>query len=106
MIFLPAIPRSALQMSYQEVLSDSGIKIRVVEMAGQLVKAFLQRSNPFRTQFCDKEDCFVCISGGKGNCRASGVTYEISCMQCKTIDQPVRYKHIGETARNAYSRGR
>ena len=105
-IFVPATPRSALQKSYQEVVRDSGIKIRVVERAGRTVKTFLQRSNPFRTQFCDKEDCFVCISGGKGDCRASGVTYEISCVQCKTIDQPVRYKYIGETARNAYSRGK
>ena len=81
----------------------SGIKIRVVERAVQSVKTFLQRSNPFRTQFCDKEDCFVCISRAKGDCRASGITYEISCMQCKKVDQPVRYKYIGETARNAYS---
>ena len=27
-------------------------------------------------------------------------------MQCKKVDQPVRYKYIGETARNAYSRGK
>ena len=49
---------------------------------------------------------FVCITGGKGDCRASGVTYEISCMQCKKVDPPIRYKYIGETARNAYSRGK
>ena len=40
------------------MVRDSGIKIRVVEMAGRTVKTFLQRSNPFRTQICDKEDCF------------------------------------------------
>ena len=54
-IFVPATPRSSLQKSYQEVVWDSGIKIRVVERAGRTVKTFIQRSNPFRTQFCDKK---------------------------------------------------
>ena len=47
-----------------------------------------------------KERCFVCESGGKGNCRRNNVNYEIECMQdgCK-------YVYLGETCRNAYCRG-
>ena len=48
----------------------------------------------------------MCSSGGRGNCRAMGVTYEIHCVQCSIMSPPGRYKYIGETARNAYTRGR
>ena len=41
----------------------------------------------------------VCSEGGNGKrCRVEGVTYEIECSQCECV-------YIGETARNAYTRG-
>ena len=35
-----------------------------------------------------------------------GVTYEIVCVPCSGMPSPGRYRYIGETARNAYTRGR
>ena len=60
----------------------------------------LQRSDPFKTKYCrDKEKCMVCRSGEKGgSCRTEGVTYKIECKGCDNI-------YIGETGRNAYTRG-
>jgi len=43
--------------------------------------------------------CLVCTTGGKGNCKSTGITYEVSCKRCGD-------KYIGETARNAYTRGK
>ena len=40
----------------------------------------------------------VCANEGK-RCRKNGVTYEIKCKKCDEI-------YIGETARNAYTRGK
>ena len=40
----------------------------------------------------------VCRQDGKGPCTTHGVTYEIECQGCKD-------KYVGETARNAYTRG-
>ena len=48
----------------------------------------------------------MCSTGGKGSCRAIGITYEILCVPCRGMPSPGRYKYIGETARNAYTRGR
>ena len=41
----------------------------------------------------------MCRTGGKGPCHALNVIYKIACKEC---DQ----EYIGETARNAYSRGK
>ena len=46
---------------------------------------------------CNKEDCIVCTSGGKGNCRAMNVVYNIVCDDCNEV-------YIGETAIYTYSR--
>ena len=39
-----------------------------------------------------------CGDGKRGRCRSEGVTYEISCKGCEG-------KYIGETSRNAFTRG-
>ena len=40
----------------------------------------------------------VCAYGGGGHCRREGVTYEVECKDCGD-------RYIGETSRNAYTRG-
>ena len=49
---------------------------------------------------CDKNDCFVCLSDGKGNCRKGNVNYEIECTR-----EGCGYVYYGESARNSYCRG-
>ena len=40
----------------------------------------------------------VCYDGDGGKCRSEGVTYEVRCKGCES-------KYIGETSRNAFTRG-
>ena len=65
-----------------------------------ILKRLLQRSDPLRHTSCDREDCLVCTGGdGKNACDTNNVTYEIKCEKCGDI-------YVGETARNAYTRGK
>ena len=97
-IFVPATPNSQLQKLYQEQISGSAYKIRVVEGSGKSVKSYLQVSDPFSDGKCNRRDCMICSSDGKGPCLREGVTYSIQCTQCAAV-------YIGESANNAYSRG-
>ena len=65
----------------------------------------LQRSNPFRGPVCTRDECFVCESQGKGRCDKNGVTYEIECRGCSQ-EEGKRKVYYGETARNAFTRGK
>ena len=97
-MFIPATPNSRLKKQYEAIIKESKIPIRVVERSGTTVKQKLQRSNPLSTGQCaDKENCMVCRTGGK-NCRKEGVNYSITCDKCGAV-------YIGETGRNAYTRG-
>ena len=58
----------------------------------------LQRSDPCKPPGCDKSNCMVCRTEGKGMCNRQGVTYEIRCNTCGD-------EYVGETARSAYTRG-
>ena len=101
MLFVPATPNGQLKSSYQKEISKSGFRIKVIEKTGATLKSKLQVSNPFRQQRCGREECFVCTSGGTGNCNTEGINYTIKCLgECEEKDQ---YK--GESARNAYTRG-
>ena len=79
-------------------LENRGIKIKVVEKTGTTLKKVLQKSNPFKQQRCGRENCLVCKQAKRGPCNAHGVTYKIECQGCGN-------KYVGETARNAYTRG-
>ena len=61
------------------------------------------RSSTREKDNCERQDCFVCTSDGKGKktCNKENVTYRIQCTQnCKKRDV---YK--GETSYSAYTRG-
>ena len=75
------------------------LNIKILEQSGVTLKRQLQRSNPFKEKLCQRQECLICQSGGKGECNATGVTYELVCQECKG-------KYIGETSRSAYSRGK
>ena len=63
----------------------------------------LQRSDPFRTEKCDRQSCMVCQTSGKGSCDKEGVTYSIRCVEC--AGRGIEKVYYGESSRNAYSRG-
>jgi hypothetical protein len=98
-IMIPTTPNSELKRKLECDIKRSGLKIKIVEKASTSVKSLLQKSNPLKREKCNDKDCLVCTTGGKGNCKSTGITYEVSCKRCGD-------KYIGETARNAYTRGK
>ena len=99
-IFVPATPGSDLKKRYLRVVEEAGMGIAIVETPGTSLKKRLQKSDPFRQKKCGSEEtCMVCGQGGEGGkCRREGVTYEVECKECGAV-------YIGETARNAHTRG-
>ena len=82
-----------------------GMKFKVVEGGGKTVQRAVQKSNPTASGSCKGGDCTVCKggTGSGGLCRKSNVVYEIACQLCPEDQQAV---YLGETARNAYTRGK
>ena len=101
-LFVPATPEGRLKKMYQSEILQSGLRIKVVERTGATLKSLLQTSNPFKNRHCGREDCYICTSGGTGDCRSEGVTYEIKCVD--DCDRKNIYK--GESAGNGYTRGK
>ena len=100
-IFVPTTPKQVLKRDYEKDIRNSGIKIKVVETTGTTIKNVLQRSDPFREKRCNRPDCFLCNSNGRGSCRSASVNYVIECQVAERCGE-----YIGETAENAYIRGK
>ena len=78
------------------------VNIKVIEKSGKQVKDILQTSDPFKPNTCPDEECFICKNSTNTkstNCREEGIVYNIKCNQCQAI-------YVGESSRNAISRGR
>ena len=61
------------------------------------MKTILQRSDPFGSKICGRNDCFICNQGLPLNCRERGCVYELTCIECN--------KHYrGQTSRAVYDR--
>ena len=103
-LFVPPTPNSSLARALREITKNSDVKMRIVERGGTSIKRKLQRSNPFRPENCEREDCLVCQTGGKGNCETEGVTYSIECLECGADKREGEYR--GHTSQNTYTRGR
>ena len=101
-LFVPATPESKLKNMYQREIGKSGFRVKVVEKVSTSLKSCLQKSSPFKPGRCEREDCFICTSGGTGNCNTEGITYEIECLG--DCEEKNLYK--GETADNGYNRGK
>ena len=83
-IFVPSTPDGELKRLYHHA-----------------IRGELQRSNPFREGNCRRADCFICTSGGKGNCETESITYIVDCQggNCR------KNVYKGETSTNGYTRG-
>ena len=107
-IIVPSTPGSELLKMLRNVAKNEeqpGLKFKIVERGGTMVKWDLMNTNPSSSGGCQTRDCQACIDGsGKGGpCRKSNVVYEFACQLCPTDSQAV---YLGETARNLYTRGR
>ena len=100
-LFVPSTPGGKLKHMYESEIRKTGIRMKVVERTGRTLKSQLQTSNPFKEGGCERQDCFICTSTGKGNCYTESVTYKIECegRNC------TKNKYKGETASNGYTRG-
>ena len=67
-MFVPYTLNSQLQNLYMEEVKRSQLPIRVVEKAGTALKQKLQRSDPFASKNCMRQEFFICSSGGTGSC--------------------------------------
>ena len=99
-LFVPATPNSQLQKLFQREVNQSDINIKVIEQSGTKLINILKRNNPFKPDKCNEDDCLVCRTSVNGNCRTTGVTYEILCR-----DPECPYKYTGQTSSNGYTRG-
>ena len=83
-IFCPPSPGSILVKELRKVAEEEtrgkGWTVKVVERAG--VKLAHQVPGLKEPTVCKKGDCFIHISGGKGDCRKEGVVYQGSCLTC------------------------
>ena len=97
-VFVPATPGSELKKMHMSVIGKTGMRVSVAGVPGTNLKRRLQKSDPFRKEKCEKEDCLVYAEVVGGRCRVNGVTYKITCKECGET-------HVGETSQNAYTRG-
>ena len=101
-IFVPATPNSTMKKSCEAVIKRTSFKVKVVEKSGTQLKRILQTSNPFREDQCkDAENCFICKSGEKKNCRKNEIKYHITC-EDEACKEDIYH---GESSRNGYTRG-
>ena len=87
-LFVPPTPGGELAGLLQAAVArDSqgrGVKIRVVERAGQSLKARLQTSDPSPKLPCSEARCLPCNSGELGTCRSNGIVYHDTVYQLWT----------------------
>ena len=100
-LFVQPTRGSVLKRMYEDVIGKSRCSVRVVERAGRSICQKLQKSYPFPKSRCVGDECFVCMSEGKGNCLRENVNYEIECTR-----EGCEYVYFGESARNCFCRGR
>ena len=96
-IFVPCTPNSELIRKMKERVEESGIKIKLIEKAGRSLGGLLRTADPNKEKRCNRLDCPVCTTGGKGNCRALNVNYRMTC-ECGD-------EYNGTTTVGAYKRG-
>ena len=81
----------------------TGMRVAVQERAGNALK-HLAKSEPLKKRGCERADCFICTSGGAGNCEKNGSGYLVTCETCLRAGKLSCY--CGETGANCYVRGK
>ena len=108
-IFVPATPGRELAKIFKEIekeqrnQNENMMNFQIIEQTGVSLERMFQKSNPFKETDCGKQDCVVC--DGKGvKCRDEGVGYRGVCKECSKSN--MRSEYLGETGKNAYTRGK
>ena len=73
----------------------------MVERAGMSIRSLLPGLE--NEHKCNRQDCVVHTSAGRGNCDQENVVYRGQCMICD--ENNTKSIYIGETSRSAYVRG-
>ena len=73
--------KHGIKVTETKEIRESKFKIKVVEKSGTKVKDIVHKKDPFKLGKCNRLDCLVCSTGGKGNCSKENVTYLISCTE-------------------------
>ena len=100
-IFVPCTHESMLLKKLQRDIDKSQLKVKLNEKAGTTLGNLLRTSDPRKDKKCDRTDCPVCTTGGKGNCKTLDVNYFMTCENC---EHDGIYK--GTTTRGGYIRGK
>ena len=100
-IFVPCTPDERLKKAFEEQIRVSPFNIKVIEKSGRKLKDVLHKKNPFKASKCERPDCFICTTDGRGDCMKENVTYKIECTEgCELKDI-----YQGESSYNGYTRG-
>ena len=101
-MFVDATPGGELMTTFESIVREVELPIRIVERSGDSIKEMVVKSNPFKRQRCE---CEVCQLGKKGeiNCKGRELVYELTCDGMKD-GKICGEKYIGETSRSLAER--
>ena len=97
-MFVDATPGGELMKTFETIIREVKLPIRIVERSGNSMKEMVVRSNPFKREICR---CEICQLNGKGevNCKTRELVYELTCAGMKN-GKVCGEKYIGETSRS------
>ena len=97
MMFVQATNNEELRKEVQRCAEKNKVNIKVVEKVEHNMKRELQKSNPFKTIICCREDCILCKMNSGVDCRTRACVYEMKCEECRRI-------YIGQTGTSIQQR--
>ena len=96
-LFVEVTEKSELMNRVQKACKRNKLRVKVVEKMNNTIKRVLQRSNPFKSTKCGRDDCNLCKLNMNVDCRCRGCVYKIVCTECNK-------RYIGQTCRSMYDR--
>jgi hypothetical protein len=96
-IFVQPTKESKLKREIQKCAERNKVRVKIVEKVESSIKKEIQKSDPFKKQRCERQDCMICKLNLGINCRERGCVYEFECTLCKR-------KYRGQTGNSAYER--
>ena len=72
---------------------EHNIAVKVYERGGLKIGNVV-KSDPLCPSTCEREDCFPCTSGGKGDCSKSCSSYRMECEECETFGKALVCQYL------------